>query len=400
MTTLLLVGVGLMGRPYVAAARRLGVRVHAVEPAGRVAAIEDQVDGVTVCRGDSDELWAEAAMAAAHAVAPDGVVAFSEPQVLAAALVQDAFGLPGPSLRAAVLSRNKALQRGHLAGHPIGQPEYLVTDRLADAQPWVADRLPVVVKPLSSAGSAGVELVADLPGFLAAADRRAAEGRLLVERAATGPEFSWEALVLDGKVWFANLTAKETTGPPSFVEVAHRTAPETSAATTAQVEQLGAAVLAAAGVQTGLVHLEFRLGPDGPVVMEFAVRTPGDYLMDLLELTYGVDWFELVVRAALRLPLPPVPEGPIRYAASYLPIAGATGLVTDVSGLPEVQAHPCVVAAELRAAVGDRVDATDSSNNRLGRVLLVADDREKLDLALAEVRQTLTVRIEPDGAAG
>ena len=119
MRELVLIGVGRMGRPYLSAARRLGLRVRAVESLTRVDAIADQLDGAQVCRGELDELWAEAASAAALAGLPDGVVAFSEPHVMAAARLQDRLGLPGPSLHAAVLSRNKALQRGSFAPrHP------------------------------------------------------------------------------------------------------------------------------------------------------------------------------------------------------------------------------------------------------------------------------------------
>jgi biotin carboxylase len=396
MRTLLLVGVGRMGRPYIAAARRLGVRVHAVEAAANAEKVGGLVDELTVCRGGADELWAQAAHAAVAARRPDGVVGFSEPQVLAAALVQDELGLPGPSLRAAVLSRNKALQRARFAAAGIGQPDYLVTDSLDDdgARDWAAQRLPVVVKPLSSAGSDGVELVADAAAFEQAAWRRAEEGRLLVERAVSGPEFSWEALVQDGKIWLANLTAKETTGPPNFVEVAHRLPAGLDAQARAAADDLGAAVVDALGMRTGLVHLEFRASPAGPRVMEVAVRTPGDFLMDLLGLAYGVDWFELVVRAALGHELPPPPDGPLRYTASYLPVAPA-GTVTAVRGLADVLAHPAVVDAGIAVSPGDTVAPARSSIDRVGQVVLAADDRDGRDAALAEVRDRLVVDVRP-----
>lgn len=396
MQTMLLVGVGRMGRPYIAAAQRLGVQVRAVEVAERAPTIADQVADVILSRGASDELWAEAAGAAVRGCWPDGVIAFSEPQVLAAALIQDELALPGPSLRAAVLSRNKALQRARFAAAGIGQPDYLVTDRLAAAQEWVSARLPVVIKPLSEAGSAGVEHVPDVEAYREAAARRSSEGRLLVEQAVTGPEYSWEALVRDGKVWFANLTAKETTGPPHFVEVAHRTAAKVDEADQAIVTCLGAAVIDAIGMRTGIVHLEFRLSPNGPAVMEVAVRTPGDYLMDLLGLTYGVDWFELVLRAALGWELPQPPPCPVRYAASYLPVAPA-GTVIAVEGLADVLAHPCVVDASVGVSPGDHLPPARSSRHRVGQVVLAAGDPEELDAALEAVRRTLVVVTRPGG---
>jgi hypothetical protein len=149
-------------------------------------------------------------------------------------------------------------------------------------------------------------------------------------------------------------------------------------------------VLTALGMRTGLVHLEFRLAQDGPTLMEVAVRTPGDYLMEILTLTYGVDWFELVVRAALSLPLPEPPPAPVRYAASYLPVAAA-GVVTAIRGLAEVAAHPCVVRAALKVAEGQTVAPLRSSAQRVGHVLLAADSPLELEEALAFVRETLVV---------
>ena len=390
MGELMLIGVGRMGLPYVAAARRLGLRVRAVEAASRASALAGQVDAVHPCCGDRDEDWVQAASAAAALSRPDGVVAFSEPQVMAAALLQDRLGLPGPSLHAATLSRNKALQRATFAAAGVCQPEYRLADTLAAQTEWALQRLPVVIKPLSSAGSEGVELVAAAGAYHEAAARRANECPLLIETAIPGPEYSWEAVVVDGRVWCSNLTAKETTGPPYFVEVAHRAGAQLPPAAASAVQELTAGVLSGLAMHTGIVHLEFRMGPAGPTLMEVAVRTPGDFLMDLLSLTYGVDWFELVVRAAMSLPLPEPPSEPVRYAASYLPIAGA-GIVREIRGLEEVQAHPCTVHSALLVQPGDRIAPLESSAQRAGHVVLAADTPAELEDALRYVRRTLAI---------
>ena len=59
--------------------------------------------------------------------------------ILAAALVADRLGLPGPGLAAAVVSRNKALQRGVFAAAGVAQPEYVVTDDLTTVADWAAE---------------------------------------------------------------------------------------------------------------------------------------------------------------------------------------------------------------------------------------------------------------------
>ncbi|SBT41114.1 ATP-grasp domain-containing protein [Micromonospora narathiwatensis] len=394
MRELLLVGVGLMGRPYLAAARRLGVRVHVVETAAAAAALPDQPDHTTLTSGDSDEAWAEVAAAAVAARKPDGVVAFTEPQVLAAALVADTLSLPGPSLGAAVLSRNKALQRGRFAAAGIRQPEYLIAADLHAAGQWAAGRFPVVLKSLSSAGSVGVELVADEREWADAVRRRAGEAPLLVERAVEGPEYSWEALVHEGSVWFSSITAKETTGPPYFVETGHRTAAPVDAATAASVDDFGRSVLAALGMGSGIVHLEFRLADAGPTLMEVAVRMPGDYLMDLLGLTYGIDWFEMVVRLAMSMPLPERPPQRVAHAAAHFPLA-EPGVIAGIDGLDVVRAHPAVERAGVLARVGDVLAPVVSSQQRRAYVLLSADDPAAIDDGLDLARRRFVIRTRP-----
>ncbi len=394
MPELLLLGVGIMGRPYLAAAGRLGVRVHVVETPARAQAIAGEADRLTLADGEADVCWAEAAAAAVATHRPDGVLAFTEPQVLAAALVAEELSLPGPSLRAAVVSRNKALQRGRFVTAGVRQPEYVIAANLADAVDWAAQRFPVVVKSVSGSGSDGVELVADAAEFAATVARRGGESPLLVERAVEGPEYSWEALVADGRIWLANITTKETTGPPHFVEIGHRTGTLLDPARTVAVEEFATAVLGALGMRTGVVHLEFRLAQDGPTLMEVAVRTPGDYLMELLGASYGIDWFEMAVRLALSMPLPEPPRHRPTPAAGYFPVV-RPGVVAAIDGLEEVRAHPAVRRAGVLAAVGDILPPVVASHHRRVFVLLSGRDDAEIDDALRFAARTLAVRTRP-----
>lgn len=395
---LLLIGAGFMGGSYVDAARALGLRIRVIETERHARMLGDRVDEVVVTTGGPDEVWARDAFAAAESRRPDAVLAFSEPQVTAAALLQDRLGLPGPSLRAATISRNKALQRACFGASGLPQPFFLVTDDLAAERGWAADHLPVVVKPLTGAGSAGVELVADLAAFDRTARNRAGAGRLLVESLVEGPEYSWEGLVRDGEVLFGNLTAKETTGPPQFVECGHRPARRLPGAAGTAVDRLARRVVDAMGMRTGIVHLEFRLTADGPCVMEVAVRTPGDYILDVISTAYGFDLYEAVLRLATGRPLPPLPEGaPARAAASWFPIA-RPGTVLKVEGLAEVAAHPAVRRASVWVRPGDEVGPLTSSADRVGCVLFDAAGEQELEEAAGFARDRLGIVTRPNRA--
>lgn len=115
--------------------------------------------------------------------------------------------------------------------------------------------------------------------------------------------------------------------------------------------------------------------------------------MELCSLTYDTDWFELVVRLATGMDLPPAPEHPTRYAASHFVISDP-GKVISTDGLPEVLAHPAVVDAAFKITPGDTVAPTSSSLQRTGHAIIAADTPEEREEALAFVRETLRVRTE------
>ncbi|MER8032258.1 ATP-grasp domain-containing protein [Streptomyces bauhiniae] len=392
---LLLAGVGTMGRPYLEAAARLGVRARALESAAtwenRPTALAERFYRVS---GGHEETWAGAVAAAVAEQVPDGLIGFAEPQVVAAALAQQRHGLRGPSLHAAVVSRNKALQRALFGAHGVPQPEYLHVSRLGEARDWMRRHLPVVVKPLTLSGSQGVELIRTPEDVEEVVARRDGEGQLLVETAVEGPEFSWEALVREGEVLFENVTAKETTPPPYFVELVHRCGHDLGPEAAAQVRELTSGVLHALGMDTGLVHLEFRMSAAGPVLMEVAVRTPGDYLPDAIGLTFGFDLYEAMVLLSVGLPLPALPERPVSFAATVF-LTAAPGTITGIAGLDEVRAHPAVVRVRPRKGVGDTVQPLTSSGRRLGHVLIDAGSPTEREDAVKFVRETLRFTVTP-----
>jgi biotin carboxylase len=396
VTELLLVGIGVMGRPYLAAARAIGVAVRAVESESWDAGTdlpELDVHRVTDLREDCrdvDELWVRGAYQVIAGGSPDGILAFAEPHVLGAALAQDLLGLPGPSLHAAVLSRNKALQRGCFGASGLPQPAYLLAPDPAAGMEWAAARLPVVIKPLSSYGSVGVEFIADEPRLRAVVAQRS--GRILFEEAVDGPEYSWEAFVRDGEILFDNITAKETTGPPHFVEITHRTAHSFADPKLRQaVDALASGVVTAMAMRTGVVHLEFRVARTGPVIMEVAVRTPGDYLLDLIAATYGFSPYQVAVQLALGLQLDlELPRAPTAYAAIWYPTC-PPGEVKAIEGLTEVAEHPSVLRVALKVGVGDVVPLVESSGQRPGHVLIASATPRERDVAIETVQRRLQI---------
>jgi biotin carboxylase len=369
--SLLLVGAGLMGRGYVMAARELGLAVTLVESSARVGDYRDVVEDVALTHGSSDQHWVQAALRAVESRSPSAAVAFAEPHVLGAAWVQDRLGLPGPSLGAAVASRDKALQRLLLQNTDVPQPEFALADNVAEAAAFASTRYPVVVKALRSAGSMGVTLVEDEAHLrqLTWAER------VLVEEYVDGPEYSVEALVGDGQVLFSNCTKKITSGPPEFVELGHIL----PVAMPAGMDVALAGIISGLGIVTGIVHAEFRVLDGRPYVIETAVRMPGDHIMELLQLAYGQDMFAQVIRLATGCqPEAAVGDGGV-VAIRYL--RPEPGTVLRLDGADESARLPGVVRVQFdECQPGMRIPPLRSSLDRTGyAVIRAADERELHD---------------------
>lgn len=389
--TLALIGVGMAGMGYVEAAHRLGYDLHIVELAERRSYYEPHCVGYTPSPGQLDEQWVEGAFRAWFERGPfDAVLGFNDPQALAAALLAERYGLEGPGLAAALVCRNKGLQRGLLAADGVvSQPDFVVCDGVEP----IRDRLrtdtarSLVVKPLGAFGSRGVRQIADGDDLTAIGPL----DRVIVEEEIRDlAEYSWEAILFGGEVVCSNITRKVTTGPPEFVEVAHFVGDEIDDDTRAQIQAACARAAQVIGIRSGIAHVEVYADAHRSVIVEAAARVPGDAIMQLLEAAYEFDWHELVVQATLGVRPEPPRREPTRCAGSYwVPTPGGT--VAEISGLDAVSSHPGVTSAQVSVEVGDDVPPTSWSLERVGSVVFTADDPSRLHELHDWVQRTLHV---------
>lgn len=401
MGKLLMVGCGWMGRPYLGRAHARGLDVMVLDTAAALswdetkAALGPGDRGYPVTATD-DEGWLAAASAALSDDTVVGVLGFSEPHVVAAAILADELRLPGPGVRAAVVSRNKLMQRETFGRAGLAQPAFAHARSTEEAETFAEGRYPVVLKPLSSMGSIGVQLASDKETLRAWAGEHSSPDGFLVEEFMEGPEFSVEALVVDGERVFESVTAKTTTTAPYRVELAHHVPAEVSVEEREAVSELLGGVLDAIGMGTGLVHFEVILRPSGPHIVEIATRTPGDYLLDVIEAATDVDLYDAAIAAACGIPLD-LPQGvgarPPRSASVWFPTPPA-GTVGAVEGVDQVAKLPGVVKIEIDVAAGDEVHQLRSSMDRVGMVVYQAADRQGLDAVLGQVRDELHISVD------
>ncbi|MFB9363931.1 ATP-grasp domain-containing protein, partial [Actinoplanes nipponensis] len=233
---------------------------------------------------------------------------------------------------------------------------------------------PVVVKPVTGSGSAGVRLCADAGEVAEWAARLLGgdggpTGPILVETAVRGPEFSVETF--DGVV--RAVVGKRLGPEPWFVEIGHDVPAPVPAAVRAELGETTRRALAALGLGWGAAHTELRLSAAGPVVIEVNPRLAGGMIPAAVRAATGLDLVDAVIaRASGGAPRAAAPAA--GHAAIRFQLLAAEGRVAAVRGRAQAVASPGVVAAHALTVPGAVVTRTHSFQDRLACVVAAGHD--------------------------
>ncbi|MFD9074608.1 ATP-grasp domain-containing protein [Streptomyces lasiicapitis] len=332
-----------------------------------------------------------------------GVASSSEYFVATAARVAAKLGLPAADGDAVARCRDKGAQRAALAEHGVPVPVFTVAESVDGAVRAAEETgFPVVLKPVSGSGSVGVRLCRDAGETRAWAGRlldrgtdergNPVPGRILVEQAVRGPEFSVETL--DDRV--VAVVAKHVGPEPYFVETGHDVPAPVPEETAAALANTALRALAALGLGWGAAHTELRLSVRGPVVIEVNPRLAGGMIPVAVRAATGVDLVDAVIaRASGRPPARPA-TGAGHAAVRFLRTPGE-GRIEAITGLPSARNAEGVVAAAVTTAVGRDVRVTHSFLDRLASVVATGRDTEEAGRRARDA--TGLIEVELDGGA-
>jgi biotin carboxylase len=348
-----------------------------------------------------------AAIAACAAARPvDAVLSLDDSATLLAARASAALGLPHNDPAAALAARDKAVMREALlrGGAPV--PDFRRYPLTADPRAVAGDiDFPVVVKPLRLSGSRGV-IRADNPAELARAWERArrivlregealADGELLVERYLPGVEVALEGLLTGGALQTLALFDKpDPLEGPFFEETIYVTPsrlPETTqAAISARTEEAAAAL----GLREGPVHAELRINPEGIWLIEMAGRSIGGLCSTVLEFGAGISLEELILRHAVRLPLPSTERAAGAAGVMMIPIPKG-GMLREVSGVDAAAAVSGITGVEITAPLNQPLVPLPEGASYLGFIFARSDTPAAVEEALRQAHARLAFRIDP-----
>lgn len=341
---------------------------------------------------------------------PSGIVAYSDEQLMSAALIAQHIGLAHNSPEVVCNLTDKHTQRRALQSAGLSVPGYWIIS--SNASPKALTELvaeiqfPVILKPRFGSGSRNTARLDDAAALsleLAEAGRHGADELVIEQYLSDGVPrgdqvfadyVSVETAVAGGQLRHIVVTGCFPLAEP-FRESGNFVPSALTSEQAAGVEQLAAAAIVALGVTSGLLHTEIKLTPAGPRVIEVNGRIGGD-VPDLVRLASGRDMFEISALIALDGQLPkdvPVRCGQVGYILNVQPPQNATS-VTSVEGLPQVAKFAGVEAVKLNRRPGDRLDWRDGTAGYIYSVLGSAADHDAMLRSRSQVFEKMVVSYE------
>ncbi|MBX7100374.1 MAG: ATP-grasp domain-containing protein [Myxococcaceae bacterium] len=288
----------------------------------------------------------------------DKVLSNWEVMVLTAAKLRERLGVPGMSYDTVKGFRDKQLMKDRVRAAGIRTPKSMRVRTVADARS-AAEKIgyPLVLKPISGAGSADTYRVDDAKELERVLAKMEHVTEASCEEFITGEEFTFDTICVGGKPVYMNVA--QYLPPPLIARSEQWVSPVII--TVRDLEQpkiqkgiaLGKQVLSALKMGDGFTHMEWFFTPKGEAVFgEIGCRPGGAHLVDQMNYTGDVDLFREWARAVCHGRF----EAPLtrKYnAAIIFKRAHGRGRITGVKGLQSfMRAHGEHVVEEKLLPVG------------------------------------------------
>ncbi|MBE3065788.1 MAG: ATP-grasp domain-containing protein [Spirochaetes bacterium] len=398
MTTILLLGAGIMQIPAIRIAKSRGWRVVVADgnPDAEGKGLCDRFACVDL--KDRDGLMSLARQCQAlHGL--DGVFTAGTDFSTSVAWVAAKMGLPGIPYEVALRATDKALMREAFARAGVPSPRFACWTGEGDPVGLVeAFQFPLVVKPVDNMGARGVRRVDD-PAGIAAACREALllsrSSRVILEEYMEGRELSLDAVVDAGRITVCGVADRHIFFPPYFVELGHTMPTDLVQRDAEAACEVFRAGIRALGIDRGAAKGDIKMTARGPMIGEIAARLSGGYMSGwTFPLASGVDVTGAALNVAAGLPAGDMSPRFAKVSAERALIS-IPGTVAEISGLERARSIPGVSELFLRTGPGSRVVFPRNNVEKCGNAISAHPDRRKAVEAAERAIQAVTIRLVP-----
>lgn len=345
----------------------------------------------------------EAVLKLARELKIDGIMSFAtDPGVVVASYVATELGLSTSPYESIEILQNKGKFRKFLEKNNFNVPKSETYKNYEEAINNIEKfELPIIVKPVDSAGSKGVIRVNNLEDFKEAfeyAFKYSASGEIIVEEFIEKLGFSsdTDSFSVDGNLVFCSFNdqlfdekADNPYTPSAYIWPSSMTI-EMQKELEFELQRL----MKLLNLKSSIYNIETRIGKNGkPYIMECTPRAGGNRLAEILKLSTGQDIITASVKASLGMKI----EGLTK--PKYDGFWGELILHSNESGIfqeliiDEV-VKEAIVEVDLWISKGDFVNSFTGANETIGTVIINCKTKEELERIVRNSQNLIKISVK------
>lgn len=346
----------------------------------------------------------EAVLELAKRLKVDGVVAYaSDPAAPTAAYVCEKLGLPTSPYKSVEILSKKHLFRKYLAEHGFNVPMARSYKTFEEAEKEINDfRLPVMVKPVDSSGSKGVNKLTNkslLKAFVEDALSYSRDKIFLIEEfiVKKGPQISGDAFSVDGKLVFHCLGNEfySTKVDKDFAPLGECWPTVMPKEVIDTLEKDLQRLIISLGMKSNAYNVEAIYGEDGKVyILELGARSGGSLIPQVTALATGVDMVPYVIKAALGEDCSELKMAPVKgFWSNYMAHANETGHYVGIEYDVEFK-RKHLVDYVTDTKIGDLVHKYRDAQDCVGELILKYENREQMDEVIENMDKYVRIKVD------
>ncbi len=335
---------------------------------------------------------------------PSAVIAGTESGVSLADQLIFAFGLKGNDAAKSIARRNKYEMAKALNAAGVPCMKYANVQNVSEALEWIdwATDYPVVLKPLASAGTESVFICHSkesvIEKFHEIYGKKNCLGlynqSVLVQEFLRGTEYMVNSVSCHGEHFFTDIWRCHKRLIPGYGMIYDREEllpPDGEVQS--YLQHYLKKVLDALGFVTGAAHAEVIDTLSGPRLVEVGARVGGNVQCDVHSHCLGSNQLELNVDAYLHeedfLQKTQHPWQLARHALTVLLSTRKQGVVHSIPMIKVIQSCKSVYWYALSIKPGDLLLPTRDLFTAPGKVILVSDDKDEIELDYRQMMQAM-----------
>lgn len=346
----------------------------------------------------------EAVLELAKRLNVDGIVAYaSDPAAPTAAYVCEKLGLPTSPYKSVEVLSKKHLFRQYLAEHGFNVPNARSYTSYEDAEKDIDSfKLPVMVKPVDSSGSKGINKLVDkkqLKTFFEDALSYSREKKVIIEEfiEKEGPQISGDAFSVEGELVFHCLGNEfySTKVDKDFAPLGECWPTIMPQSVIDQLAQDLQRLISSLGMKSTAYNVEAIYGKDGKVyILELGARSGGSLIPQITALATEVDMVPYVIKAAMGEDCSELKMAPVKgFWSNYMAHANETGIYNGIA-FDEAFKKNHLVDYVSETKIGDSVHKYRDAQDCVGELIIRYDNQEQMFQMIENMNKYVTILVK------